>query len=84
MFKLILSVKDYLTVCFDAYGAMPRASLYLCEYVKTEYPALTTEETLTIAACLIRLSTTTLQRNPTQKAELDKAVSNMLATRTQT
>ena len=81
MIKLILSIKDYLTVCLGAYGAMPSASLYLCEWVKAEYPTLTTEETLTIAACLIRLTTTTLQRNPTQKVELDKAVSNMLSTR---
>ncbi len=81
MFKTILTTKDYLTVCLGAHQAIPLASLYLCDWIKSHYPTLNTQETLTVASALIRSTTTMLQRNPIQKAELDKAVSSLLADR---
>lgn len=81
MTKLILSIRDYLIVCFGAFGAIPSASLYLCQWIKTEYPALTGEQVLIIAAYLIRSAVVMPQVNPDQKIYLDKAVISILLDR---
>lgn len=79
MIKLILLIRDFLIVCFGANGSVSFASLYLCDYIKSQYPALTTQETLVIAAYWIRLKVGMHQLNP--DTEFDEVVSKLLATR---
>ncbi len=79
MIKLILLIRDFLIVCFGSRGAVSFASLYLCDFIKSQYPALTTQETLVIAAYWIRLKVGRYQLNP--DIELDEVVSKLLATR---
>lgn len=81
MFKLILSVKDYLIIYIGGLFIVPQSSLYLCRWVKSEYPALTAIEVLIVARYLIRLATVVSQLHPDEKTYLDKAVSSLLASR---
>lgn len=80
MFKLI-SVKDYLIIYFGGLFIVPQSSLYLCRWVKSEYPALTAIEVLIVARYLIRSSSVMSQLHPDEKRYLDKAVSSLLASR---
>lgn len=81
MTKLILSIKDYLIVCFGAHGAIPSASLDLCDWIKSQYPLLTTDEVLIVTACLIRSLKVMHNLYPLQEAELNKAVHALITDR---
>lgn len=81
MIKLILSVKDYLIIYIGGLFIVPQSSLYLCRWVKSEYPALTATEVLIVSRYLIRSAAAISQLHPDEKTYLDRAVSSLLASR---
>jgi hypothetical protein len=83
MKKKLIRILNYLTIFFGAHKAIPNASLDLCDWVKVQYPGLTTEELLIITAALIRSSPNMYQSHPTQLTGLNEAVTNLLSTRNQ-
>lgn len=81
MFKLLLLIRDYLIVNFGARRVVLSASLDLCDWVKSSYPLLTSEEVLIVTATLISSVKAMHEFYPARQAELHEAIYALISNR---
>lgn len=72
--NLLLSIRDYLIVIFGANSSIPAASLEICDWIKSQYPSLGSEDVVIVTACLIRSIKAMHEVYPLQQVELNRAV----------